>query len=404
MARKIYQDPSWPDGTDISVYLSAVRNISSGLSPYGDTAVHPYAYPPLFAEFLSLLYRLFSDGKLWTLWASFTFIELIAALVILMRGFGEKMPWSDIAIVCGIISLSHLTRIEVYHGQADFTVLLLLVLGLRFTALRKPSAAVIAWTVMVNIKPFLGIIVVYLLLTRRYREAFFMLSMSGIVFIASFSVFGGDAINAFMKWRTAAAWYTSIPEVARFDNQSFYAFFSRICSQTDYGVPLFSCQTAVPLFMLPVIATALIALFLTARSIRMLSVASRIEPKHEMLAAGIVVAATISCGPTFYGDYVYLLLPGAFGSYLISLREAEQVRWLAATAIWCVALYTLVLPLSVHYTDTYHWTQLQGISHLAGIHNGLAALVCALVSSVLLLRIAIRRGPVRVPSPSNVSP
>jgi hypothetical protein len=388
IARKIYQYPNWPDGTDISVYISAVRNMSNGLNPYGDAVVHPFAYPPLFAELLSLFYPFFSDGKLWAFWASFTFVELIAALIILMRGFDEKMPWSDIAIICGIISVSHLTRNEVFHGQADFSVLLLLVLGLRFTILRKPFVAAIAWGLMLNIKPFLGIVVVYLLLTKRYREVLYTLLMSGVIFVASFAVFGQDAINGFMKWRTSVEWYTSIPEVARFDNQSFYAFFSRICNRTTYGVPVLSCERTVPLFMIPVIAAALMALFLTARSITMLSVGGRIEPKHEMLAAAIVVAAIMSCGPTFYGDYVYLLLPGAFGSYFISLSETDRARWFVGTAIWCAALYALVLPLSVRYTDTYHWSQLKGISHLAGLHNGLAALLCAMLSSVLLLKIA----------------
>ena len=48
------------------------------------------------------------------------------------------------------------------------------------------------------------------------------------------------------------------------------------------------------------------------------------------------------------------------------------------TAIWCVALYSLALPISIRLTDTYRWSQLHGISHLAGIQNGTVALVCAM--------------------------
>lgn len=395
MARKIYLDQTWPAGTDISVYLSALKNIAAGLHPYGDVHAHPFAYPPLFAELLSLVFPLFSDGKWWAVWSSLTFVQLIAALIIMMRGFGEqlseKLSWGAVALICGVISVSHLTRSEVFHGQADFTILLLLVLGLRFSTLQKPFATAIAWSIMMNIKPFLGIVVIHQLLTRRYREAIYTLIGGGAIFALSFAAFGSDAIDAFLKWRASAAWYTTVPEIARFDNQSFYAFFARICNATEYGVPLASCQSAVPFLMLPVIAAASVALFLTARAITMLSRANCLKPVHEMLAAGVVIAAIMACGPTYYGDYIYLLLPGVFGAYFIASGGQDRMGWLAVTAIWCVAVYSLALPISIRLTDTYRWSQLHGITHLAGIQNGTVAMVCAIVSSALLYRLAVQQ-------------
>ena len=391
MGRKIYLDPTWPAGTDISVYLSALKNIAAGLNPYGDVHAHPFAYPPLFAEFLSLLFPLFSDGKWWAVWSSLTFVQLIAALIIMMRGFGAKLPWGAVALICGVITVSHLTRSEVFHGQADFTILLLLVLGLRFSTLQRPFATAVAWSIMINIKPFLGIVVMHQLVTRRYKEAVYTLFASGLIFALSFAAFGADAIDAFLKWRTSAAWYTSVPEIARFDNQSFYAFFSRICNATEYGVPLADCRGAVPFLMLPVIAVAAIALVLTARSMMVLSREDRLKPIHEMLAAGVVIAAMMSCGPTYYGNYIYLLLPGAFGAYLLASDRQDRNGWLVVTALWCVALYSLALPISIRLTDTYHWSQLHGILHLAGIQNGTVAMVCAIVSSVFLYWSASRQ-------------
>lgn len=384
MGRKIYLDQTWPAGTDISVYLSAVKNIVAGLHPYGDVHAHPFAYPPLFAELLALLFPLLSDGKWWVLWSSLTFIQLIAALVIMMRGFGKKLPWGAVALICGVISVSHLTRSEVFHGQADFTILLLLVLGLRFSTLQRPFATAVMWSIMMNIKPFLGIVVIHQLVTRRYKEAIYTLIAGGTIFALSFAVFGTNAIDAFLKWRASAAWYTSVPEIARFDNQAFYAFFARICNATEYGVPLASCQSAVPFLMLPVFAVAAAALFLTARSVMTLSRANRLEPIHEMLAAGIVIAAIMACGPTYYGNYIYLLLPGALGAYFMASNGENRTGWLVVTAFWCVALYSLVLPVSIRLTDTYRWSQLYGIRHLAGIQNGTVAMICALVSSAFL--------------------
>ena len=391
MGRKIYLDPTWPAGTDISVYLSALKNIAAGLNPYGDVHAHPFAYPPLFAEFLSLLFPVFSDGKLWAVWSSLTFVQLIAALIIMMQGFGEKLSWGGVALICGVISLSHLTRSEVFHGQADFTILLLLVLGLRFSTLQRPIATAVTWSIMINIKPFLGIVIVHQLVTRRYKEAIYTLIASGSIFALSFAAFGADAINAFLKWRASAAWYTSVPEIARFDNQSFYGFFSRICNATEYGVPLANCQGAVPFLMLPVIAAASVAIVLTARSIMVLSRENRLKPIHELLAAGIVIAAIMSCGPTYYGDCIYLLLPGALGAYFIASDGQDRTGWLVVTAIWCVALYSLALPISIRLTDTYRWSQLHGLSHLAGIQNGTVAMVCAIVSSAFFYRSASRQ-------------
>jgi len=391
MGRKIYLDPTWPAGTDISVYLSALKNIAAGLNPYGDVRAHPFAYPPLFAELLSLLFPLFSDGKLWAVWSALTYVQLIAALIIMMRGFGAKLPWGAVALICGVITVSHLTRSEVFHGQADFTILLLLVLGLRFSTLQRPFATAVAWSIMINIKPFLGIVVIHQLVTRRYKEAFYTLFASGSIFAISFAAFGTDAIDAFLKWRTSAAWYTSVPEIARFDNQSFYAFFARICNATEYGVPFANCQGAVPFLMLPVLAAAAVALVLTARSMMMLSREDRLKPIHEMLAAGVVIAAMMSCGPTYYGNYIYLLLPGAFGAYLLASDGQDRNGWLVVTALWCVALYSLALPISIPLTDTYRWSQLHGILHLAGIQNGAVAMVCAIVSSAFLYRSASRQ-------------
>jgi hypothetical protein len=365
------------------------------LHPYGDVHAHPFAYPPLFAEFLSLLLPLFSDGKWWAVWSSLTFVQLIAALVIMMRGFGEKLSeklsWGAVALICGVISVSHLTRSEVFHGQADFTILLLLVLGLRFSTLHKPFATAVAWSIMMNIKPFLGIVVIHQLVTRRYREAIYTLIAGGAIFALSFAAFGRDAIDAFLKWRASAAWYTSVPEIARFDNQAFYAFFARICNATEYGAPLANCQSAVPFLMLPVFAVALVALVLTARSVMMLSRENSLKPIHEMLAAGIVIAALMACGPTYYGNYIYLLLPGALGAYFMASNGPDRTAWLVVTAIWCVGLYSLALPISIRLTDTYRWSQLHGIRHLAGIQNGTVAMVCAVVSSALLYRSASRQ-------------
>lgn len=108
----------------------------------------------MFAEPLSLVFPVFSDGKWWAVWSSLTFVQLIAALIIMIRGFGEKLSWGGVALICGVISVSHLTRSEVFHGQADFTILLLLVLGLRFSTLQRPFATAVTWAIMTNIKPF----------------------------------------------------------------------------------------------------------------------------------------------------------------------------------------------------------------------------------------------------------
>ena len=391
MGRKIYLDPTWPAGTDISVYLSALKNIAAGLHPYGDVHAHPFAYPPLFSELLTLLFPFFSDGKWWAVWSALTFVQLIAALIIMMRGFGEKLSWGAVVLICGVISVSHLTRSEVFHGQADFTILLLLVLGLRFSTLQRPFATAVAWSIMMNIKPFLGIVVVHQLVTRRYKEAAYTLIAGGAIFALSFAVFGTEAIDAFLKWRASAAWYTSVPEIARFDNQAFYAFFARICNATEYGVPLANCQSAVPFLMLPVFAVALVAIVLTARSVMALSRANCLKPIHEMLAAGIVIAAMMACGPTYYGNYIYLLLPGALGAYFMASNGQDRTGWLVITAIWCVALYSLALPISIRLTDTYRWSQLSGIRHLAGIQNGAVAMICAIVSSAFLYRSATRQ-------------
>ncbi len=48
LIRKILTTPSWPDNTDLSVYLNAADAILAGRSPYNPTLypADPYGYPP----------------------------------------------------------------------------------------------------------------------------------------------------------------------------------------------------------------------------------------------------------------------------------------------------------------------------------------------------------------------
>ena len=54
----------------------------------------------MYAELLTLPFPFFSDGKWWAVWSALTFVQPIAALIIMMRGFGElseKLSWGAVA-------------------------------------------------------------------------------------------------------------------------------------------------------------------------------------------------------------------------------------------------------------------------------------------------------------------
>lgn len=381
LLRKIAGYEHWPVGTDISVYLTAARGVLLGETPYQFSVQYqdPYPYPPLFAEFIALLTKLLGFGRGWVFWVLMELVAFVSAIVVMARGFQRKLPIEYTVLLCGVFLMSHIARNDLFHGQANFLLTLLIVLALWFWTGGKSIAASLLWSVAIVIKPFLGLIVLFIAKKGDYRTAVLTFMLSGIIFVLSFVLVFSHPIDVLFDWIAASHWHTSLPNVAKPDNQTFYGFLVRLFSESPFGMPVVVNRYAPPLLMLPVIGTA-VALFLAGIA----PAEKRDRSAVSLLEIGIALALFMAAGPLMEGDHLFLLLPGFFGAILVCLDRDGERRWVVACALWAVAFTNLFLPLALNQFTPHLWPPLQGLTHLRGLQNGMFFFVAAGYSAALL--------------------
>src|SRR5690606_28604845 len=105
--------------------------ILQGRSPYAPSAeaFHRYPYPPLFADVLAVLTALFGHAGAAGVWIVLQAVALVAVAVLLTRrgGVSLAIPW--VVLICGALFVARAARSDLYHGQLNFLLLLLLLAG-----------------------------------------------------------------------------------------------------------------------------------------------------------------------------------------------------------------------------------------------------------------------------------
>ncbi|MBS0251957.1 MAG: DUF2029 domain-containing protein [Proteobacteria bacterium] len=241
-------------------------------------------------------------------------------------------------------------------------------------------AAGLAWSFAIVTKPFLGLLVLFLLRKKDFKGAFATLAFSGSLFVGSFIFAFSDPLQIFQDWRTSTHWHTGLPNVAKPDNQTFYGFFNRLFVDAKYSTPIFDYPTAPLLLMIPVVALA-IYIFVYAVS-EQKNVGDRGGPK-TFLEIAITLALFMACGPFMEGDHVFVLLPGLFGALLLYFGSYDR-RWLVASVLWLLAFANLFLPIGVNQFRPPYWPKLEGLMILRSLHYGLIFFVAAAYSGFVL--------------------
>ncbi len=397
--RNILAFENWPQGTDIGIYLDAAKAVAQGQSPYfpapgTDPWPYKYAYPPPFAEFVNLLTPVLGMGLGWIAWAYVGLLCLIASVFIMARAYDPKIPIGFLVLLSGIFAMSHIARIETLHGQLNFIMAFFIVAGACLWQRGYSVAAAAPWALAIITKPFLGIIVLFLLQKRDFKAVLATLTFSAILFLGSFLAFP-DYFQVFQDWRSASRWYTGIPTVAYPDNQSFYGFFVRLLVPTKYSTPIFDSPIAPTLLFVLLVGVAL-CIFLLAVDRR---------PHREeggwprtLVEIAVTLGLFMACGPFTENDHLFVLLPGLFGSVLLYMSSGER-RWAIASALWLIAFINLFLPIGLYQFRPPFWPKLEGIMILRSIHYGLIFFIAAAYSGWLLRSDRLGR---RASSPDGV--
>ncbi|HLJ80559.1 MAG TPA: glycosyltransferase family 87 protein, partial [Ktedonobacterales bacterium] len=167
-------------GGDFHAYLQAAHLFRAGKNPYdpaywpstfwfGTASVHDqYAYPPIFAQVIMVL-SIPGDIFGYVVWVLLSIAAFVGSLVLLLRHFGVRLSWPWTILIIGLALSSYPARSQVFSGQTNWVQLGLLTLGIWLYGRGRPTATGILWALVIVVKPFLILLLVYLIWKRSWR-------------------------------------------------------------------------------------------------------------------------------------------------------------------------------------------------------------------------------------------
>jgi hypothetical protein len=391
----IAHDPAWPANTDFGLYKHAGDQLAAGASPYdfAPDQQFRYVYPPLLADIVAVIDRCFSLKLVSILWPTAAALSLVGGIALALRGFGAKAPWGIVLLVAGVFMTGRATQSDLYHGQINQFILLLLVAGLFASNAGRWILAAFCWSVMIVFKPFLGMIVLYLLWKRRWRDALLTLGCSGVLFLASFAPTGSAALQTIWEWMAASQFASSPAFAALPDNQSFYGMLLRITTPNPFVTPWVDAPAAPRLLLLALYAlcVAVLVRFVPRGRSALGATDDRLA---ELLEFQIPLALFMACGPLTEGSHMYFVFPAAAASTLIwghrmMLQQGvNRTAWGLVALSWAACFVTVVSPvrLPLSFISEHSWELLKGPGVLLSGRFGFTLMLAAVASAWLLDR------------------
>jgi alpha-1,2-mannosyltransferase len=243
---------------DLDAYLAAGRAVWRDQPlyapflhhPFPDPALRPaYIYPPVFALIMAPL-GLIPDAAANIIWLLIGQAALAAALVITLRWLRPSAA-AMVVILCATVTFYPLW-IDAVQGQANLLVLLLVTAGIAGVVQNKPGfGAAFGLAAALKLTPL--ILLVWLLLDRRFREAAWMIGAFAAITAAAALLRFDDTLVFFRQVLPALASGT-----AYYANQSLAGVVSRVFTQNPYTSPWVTPSWA---FLLPVAGAILLGAF-----------------------------------------------------------------------------------------------------------------------------------------------
>jgi alpha-1,2-mannosyltransferase len=158
---------------DLQVYRDAALALRHGRDVYSVVTIIglPYTYPPIGAILATPLTLMpYWAGKV--AWNAMICLPLAAVVWFgfrpLLARAGQKAPAVFAALVaCCVLLLP--VRLEFYYGQVDIFLVAICVADLRVRNPRWPRGLLIGLATAIKLEP--GVFIIYLLITRRHRDA-----------------------------------------------------------------------------------------------------------------------------------------------------------------------------------------------------------------------------------------
>jgi len=395
--------PAYPDAgavdllnnTDFDLYIRAADNLST--NPYRadlGTGMDRYGYPPLVADVIAGMKWLLGPEIFGPLWPVLCTAALIGALLMMSRSFGVKLGWHWFALALGVVFIGRVIRMDIYHGQVNAFVLLLLVGGLLLRSQNRVIAAAAAFAVMMSLKPFMGVVAIYFALRGDSRTAIWSVGLGAAVFAVSFLPTLPNLGDAFNGWREATHHFTSPPFITKPDNQSAYGMFLRMFTPTEYSTPWINAPGAVPAFMaLSIMLAAVLAI--AGLQLHRGSGAERVGPKPAvlLLECSMVFALAAFCGPLTEGNHMILAFAGLGGAAILGAERMHahsrnSLLWTLTIIAWALPCFFVVFPKQIWLTlgTNASWSGLDGWEILLSGRCGLLLLGAGGLTALTLWR------------------
>jgi alpha-1,2-mannosyltransferase len=240
---------------DFDAYLAAARDIWHGQPlytiflhhPFPDPTLRPaYIYPPIFAVLVAPL-GLLPDAVAGLLWLLIEQASLAAAMILVLRWL-RPVSWAVTGLLCATLTFYPLW-VDAAQGQANLVVTLLVTAGIVGVLKGQPRFAV-ALGLAAALKLTPAILLIWLLLERRRREAAWM--VTGFLAIT--------AMGALLRFQDTLTFFAKVvpalaPGTAVYANQSLSGFVRRIFTANPYTQPWIVLPFA---YLLPAILAILL--------------------------------------------------------------------------------------------------------------------------------------------------
>ncbi len=307
--------------------------------------------PPSIFVFLPLA-AFANPHQALAVWYVFQTLALLAAIVVLARGFLRADGATGIVFLAALVLMLPATQLTVWYAQTTFLALL-------FTALfwnaRKSATGGVWLALAACVKPFAGALAVVLLLRRRMRALAGTVVAAIVVSIATLVAFGLGTFLTFFRGRTDA----HIPPIvySEISNESLLGFIVRVA----HGV------NGDHLSHFSVTAFAAMALVLTAIT---LWLCLRAREADDQVVLSMMLSLALLIYPVSQVFYSVLLIVPAL--VLWSRRSERFPAWAVAVGI-CVGYALTILKFPV-FASLLCWGTFAILASPAGARDAIARL------------------------------
>ncbi len=295
-------------GYDFSAYWAAAGNVLNGTpiysaeqlaGTYSPQQQYLYLYPPFFAVAMTPFAALFDDYRVanWA-WAAIGAVLVVVAVRLVDRGEGITRGRDGWLLVGAAFAFPPIVG-ELVMGNVH--LLLLALLAGSWLAVRRPdpsrSAAIVAGVfigIATLIKIFPVVLILWLLLRRRWTSAVAAVAAMAVLVVATLPVIG---LQPWLDYPTVLL---------------------------NLGPPTDTRDTVAPIVWLSNIVSPAVARLLVV-GIGVAIVAWTSQRRSEAVSFAVAVAVSVLIAPALYHHYLAILvLP-----MLLAIRSAPPIWWIA---------------------------------------------------------------------------